>query len=459
MIDREHTRAENHQHLPGLDGLRGLAILVVMLHHFLPPNFPVGIPGGAAGVVVKAFYRVFDLGWWGVDLFFALSGFLITGILLKAKGAEHYFGSFYMRRTLRIFPLYYGVLVFVFFIVPWLASTPATAAFTSHYAADLLSVSRDNASSQGWLWLYGTNLKIALSGNVHAFGELTHFWSLAVEEHFYFIWPFVVFCCSTVTLARVCLVLALSSLLCRAGCIVGGMEGYLAYFLSPCRFDGLALGAFVAAVGQLWTTGRVSGAAASVSGAPGVWSGLRLLFRVVPPADASRELLRAICSRLFVWLAPITALALLVSSRFGSFTVIIGHTLLACTFASCLPAAAAALNQGPLLRGRWLYFRPLQTLGKLSYGLYVLHPFAKMSLSPLLAMEWAVRLTGGTYAGVAIFRLVVGIFFSLLLAGLSWHLFEKHLLKLNRYFPASKARSSAPVPANPVVSATLPSAQ
>ena len=101
---RTATRSEaNRQHLPGLDGLRGVAILAVLCHHLVMPNYPVGIPAGMAGVVIKCFYRFFDIGWWGVDLFFVLSGFLITGILLDSKGGAHYFGNFYARRFLRIF--------------------------------------------------------------------------------------------------------------------------------------------------------------------------------------------------------------------------------------------------------------------------------------------------------------------------------------------------------------------
>ena len=93
-------------HLPGLDGLRGIAILAVLMHHFMTPNYPSGIPGGIHGILVKCVYRVFDVGWWGVDLFFVLSGFLITGILLDSKGTEHFFRNFYARRSLRNFPLY-----------------------------------------------------------------------------------------------------------------------------------------------------------------------------------------------------------------------------------------------------------------------------------------------------------------------------------------------------------------
>src|SRR5436190_7212620 len=99
--------AARDKHIPALDGLRGLAIILVLLFHFTPE-------GGGRTLIGTVTRWVSQLGWCGVDLFFVLSGFLITGILFDAKGSQHYFKNFYMRRVLRIFPLYYGVLLAVF---------------------------------------------------------------------------------------------------------------------------------------------------------------------------------------------------------------------------------------------------------------------------------------------------------------------------------------------------------
>src|SRR5438132_3435940 len=92
--------------------------------------------------------RAVSVGWCGVDLFFVLSGFLITGILWESKHSPRYFQSFYMRRALRIFPLYYGVLFVVFGLAPLVTPPSSSAAWLSVH--------------QQWLWLYGTNLLIAL---------------------------------------------------------------------------------------------------------------------------------------------------------------------------------------------------------------------------------------------------------------------------------------------------------
>lgn len=104
-------------HFPVLDGVRGLAILLVLLH-----NFNLGGPIDTA--LTKVVDAGMEIGWVGVQLFFVLSGFLITGILVDTKAAPNYYSSFYGRRVLRIFPLYYLVLIVYFVVVPWLVDVP-----------------------------------------------------------------------------------------------------------------------------------------------------------------------------------------------------------------------------------------------------------------------------------------------------------------------------------------------
>lgn len=147
------------RHYPALDGLRGSAILLVIFFH----NF---------GFIN---YSVF--GWLGVDLFFVLSGYLITGILLDTLDKPNYLKNFYGRRILRIFPLYYLSLIIFLLILPLFASMkPLLQYYVDH---------------QWWLWTYLQNWLYSFNTPKTA-NILNHFWSLAVEEQFYLVWPFLI---------------------------------------------------------------------------------------------------------------------------------------------------------------------------------------------------------------------------------------------------------------------------
>jgi peptidoglycan/LPS O-acetylase OafA/YrhL len=150
-------------HIPCLDGIRAMAALMVMVFHF------VGHHGESARLVQASV-----IGQTGVDLFFVLSGFLITRILLLSKASPHFFSAFYARRALRIFPLYYAFLVVYFFVLPFL--------FKENISP---------FSTQVWSWFYLQNVPATFIG-LKSSGP-SHFWSLAVEEHFYFVWPLMVF--------------------------------------------------------------------------------------------------------------------------------------------------------------------------------------------------------------------------------------------------------------------------
>jgi peptidoglycan/LPS O-acetylase OafA/YrhL len=152
------------RHMPALDGIRGLAIALVMIHHF------VAFGGmSLANRIDALFFKVAYAGWTGVQLFFVLSGFLITMILYDAKGTRHFFLTFYMRRAVRIFPLYYGGLLVLFVLIPLL-----TAGGGQFYLP---------LYDQLWYWGYGVNFLVALEGwHAYSLTSIQHFWSLAVEE-------------------------------------------------------------------------------------------------------------------------------------------------------------------------------------------------------------------------------------------------------------------------------------
>ena len=129
----EHSVA----HYAQLDGLRGVAILLVMFYHFILPH------ENANSHTANWLPQLLHCGWIGVDLFFVLSGFLITGILVGTRGSPHYFRNFLARRFLRIWPLYYLSLVVLLVMLPMLV--PASAALQSMQ------------QKQAWFWLYGAN--------------------------------------------------------------------------------------------------------------------------------------------------------------------------------------------------------------------------------------------------------------------------------------------------------------
>ena len=182
-------------HFLPLDGLRGLAILLVMLYHFCLPHR--SFHGREPGVLLQFAQG----GWMGVDLFFVLSGFLITGILLETRHQPHYFRNFLGRRFLRIWPLYYLSLLVLLVLIPMALSQ----------ASPELQGMRDK---QAWFWLYAANWLFASEGG---FTQTSggYFWSLAVEEQFYLLWPFLVYALSERSLLRVSMALLALSLVAR----------------------------------------------------------------------------------------------------------------------------------------------------------------------------------------------------------------------------------------------------
>jgi peptidoglycan/LPS O-acetylase OafA/YrhL len=202
--------------IPQLDAVRGVAILVVMMH-----NISLKYPAFRS-------QQLFSNGWMGVDLFFVLSGLLITGILVDTNGSDGYFKNFYVRRCLRIWPLYYSLLFFMFVIVRFLSR--------SEFPEVILT------SSPWWSFpLFLQNFLLPTSTN--AAGPLGVTWSVAIEEQFYLVWPLVVRFCSLTQLRRI----AIAEI-----CISPALRYYLSlhhvnlYTNIFCRLDGLMAGALLA---------------------------------------------------------------------------------------------------------------------------------------------------------------------------------------------------------------------
>lgn len=179
------------KHIPILDGIRAYAVLMVCMLHF----FQVDEAGlyEANHFLGMFMFKFSQFGLRGVELFFLLSGFLITGILLGSKKSPNYFTTFYARRFLRIFPLYYFVLAVSFLVLPHVLPIDAAG--------------QDVIQKQSWLWTYTSNLSgFWGQGNWDAslnFPSFGHFWSLSVEEHFYIFWPLLIYFASEKWLPRI----------------------------------------------------------------------------------------------------------------------------------------------------------------------------------------------------------------------------------------------------------------
>jgi peptidoglycan/LPS O-acetylase OafA/YrhL len=169
---------ERREYIPAFDGLRAVAIIGVLLFHL----------GGTT----------FSVGWTGVILFFVLSGYLITGILLDAKGSGGYFRNFYIRRALRIFPAYYLVLLL-------------TAA-TIYIVAPTSPVFGPGAFEWNYFIFYVQNYWLGIQAyQTPLAGILGHTWTLAIEEQFYLIWPAIVYFLGRRALVVFCIALLVLS--------------------------------------------------------------------------------------------------------------------------------------------------------------------------------------------------------------------------------------------------------
>lgn len=391
-------------HIPALDGLRGIAVLAVLVLHFTIMR--------PLSTMEMGFVRVLGMGWTGVDLFFVLSGFLITGILYDAKGGEWYFRNFYMRRTLRIFPLYYAYLTLLFVVLPLLV--PATRPDYRGF---------DNVF---WLWTYLGNVRFALGGWEAMPGHTTHLWSLAVEEQFYLVWPLLVWATSRRGMIRICVGAVVAATLIRIGLHLAA-EPVAAYALMPARMDALAIGALIALVGR------------GPAGIPA----LKLCVRPAVAATSAALVLVAVASADRGSFLPALAPAV----------QLVGYLALAVLFAAFLVAAISA-PRGGRLHGL-LTSATLVSFGKYSYALYLLHIPLRNLLRTRFGGAPLPQLFGSQIPmQVAILLGAIGV--SYVIAFASWHLFEKHFLSLKRFFEYRHrvvAPAALSVPAAPVIPA------
>jgi peptidoglycan/LPS O-acetylase OafA/YrhL len=380
------------ERVAALDGLRGLAILAYACHNLYAG--PVSTPTESVA------WFTLRSGWFGVSLFFVLTGYLTTGRLVDSKRIDPGYRCYFLERALRIVPLYYG------FLVLWLLA----AARLGPYSAEEVTSLRAN---QGWYWLFLPNLRLALHDG--SFGaEPTIFWSLAVATHFYLLWPLAIARVRSDRLVRLCLALIVAAVLCRLGLCAAGTRPPIAeaiYTATPARMDDLAFGALLALGVRM----------------PGVGP------RIARWSPSVACLLSAVLATVFVLDRGL--------HLDTAFFQTIGYTLVSATAVAYLATALTCRPASPVRQ--LLQWRPLRACGRWSYGTYVWHGALFYALS---RRPWYVHpppLLGSPLAGA------LALCFGLVGAGtalgaLSWRIYEQPMLRLARPAPSWSRRGTRP---------------
>ncbi len=376
--------------MPVFDGVRGIAILAVIMYH-------TGSIAGGGGGVDRVVGHVTGAGWLGVDLFFVLSGFLITGILLDTKGDQGYFRSFYARRTLRIFPLFYAVVVVAVIAIPLAFALGLAPDRLRHYSDDLWG-------NQLWLWTYTHNYLQA--SEPHTLPGLGHMWSLAIEEQFYLVWPLAVYLTPRRRLLPLIVVVCAAVFVLRTGLAQSGTDPWALRHWTFTRIDTLLFGAMAAVIVRT----------------PTVWARVR---PVVLP------------------------LAVSIGTLLVGNTVLTGPLRLDSAASAMLVYPMAAVGCAALIV--WLCSssaKPLEAawlrkVGFYSYAMYVFHwPINQAFVSLWRRTGVTEALTGGTALPLVLLQFAVVTAAAFVAAVISWKLWEERWLRLKdrfAYREASKA--------------------
>jgi peptidoglycan/LPS O-acetylase OafA/YrhL len=370
--------------IPELDGLRGMAILFVLVFHFISQEGPTP-PHGLASHL----QRIVIMGWTGVDLFFVLSGFLIGGILMDVRASPGYFRTFYIRRFFRIIPIYYLWIVFYLLLLRF-AGTLVRAHSNS-------GVMPPTGMPIYLHFFFLQNLGLTALGGL-AGAWFGHTWSLAVEEQFYLISPLRVRVMSSRKLA-VFLggVIAGAPVLRLSLLRIAHADPSLVGDLMPCRADSLAIGMLAA---LLWrnATSRE-------------W--LRTRARVLYGAFF---LLLLGCAALWKWSPQ--------SSTSGMQSI--GYTWVALFYAVIL-FLVLARPRGPI--GAVMRLGWLREVGRVSYCIYIMHLVVNVICHSIL-LHAPPRISSASGVAVTLFAALLTYW----LAKLSWIVFENPLLRYGHKF-------------------------
>lgn len=360
--------------IPELDGVRAIGISLVILNHMWPWES-----------YSHQLFLLLQLPWMLMDGFFVLSGWLITGILLDTRQRPDYYKSFYVRRALRILPVYYAVLIFVV----------GVAALKGHEAYRYMLA---HWGSPYWFFIFLGNIPTAITGQWPLGGgdSLVPLWSLQIEEQFYLLWPLLVRRISLQSLTKVLIGLCCFSTLLRLVLYWRYPQNVLVQcVLLPCHLEGLAMGSWLA-----------------IRYRQGPW-----------------KINRKLLNFLLVALGVLSMGTAAWSGYFNTtpFNRTIGF-LIAPIWFTCI--ILWIIESRGARASAWLRWKPLQYLGKISYATYLFHwPVANV-LTGVLAFLGLQRFDDG------LIRLILIYVLTFSAAALSWHFFEKPLFLLkDRLFP------------------------
>jgi peptidoglycan/LPS O-acetylase OafA/YrhL len=386
--------ASDRRHVPALDGIRGLAALLVMIFHFGRVE--------TTGAGAKALGFLTQFGWGGVDLFFVLSGYLIGGILLDARDKPKFLRTFYARRSLRIFPLYFVfIALFLWVILPLLPDSAS-----------------DIGARQGWLWSYLANVDIARHGWYSGGGAFANqLWSLAIEEQFYLVAPFAVLVFSRRRLTALAVLGVIGAITARPLLASMGFLPRFAYVFTLARVDGLCLGLLIALMARR-------------AGMLAKWTPVA---RVIVPAAAAFLLV-------FAWWNGTFGMADWPTLQIALPVLTIGCAALLLLTVS--PTGSPAVQ-------RVFSSRALRFFGVYSYGLYVWHPLVGAFVRRAGLTQVYVETLIGSSAVALVVVLIAKIVAAIGVALVSYAVIERPYLKLKDAIPA--AGSASGVSASPLV--------
>lgn len=354
------------KYFPNLDGLRGYAALAVLLYHLQHP--------------------LFSYGWIGVPAFFILSGYLITNILLDTKKANNYFKAFYIRRALRIFPIY--LLTFILVVL---------------YGY----LNQEHINDWFYYILYIQNYKLAWHNwNIDFPSFFNHTWSLAVEEQYYLLFPLVVFFLKPANLVRIVIFIIVISIVTRLFLAFSLYGDSISWADTICNLDKLCAGAFLAIMSKKFS--------------------FKIIFRFLITVSTLLSLLYFLFSRILNYptFLEVDVNHYSIISRELFLILIIPYLILLIAYLS--------FDHKSLVTKKIFANKIVLYLGKISYGIYLYHPLIYKLIDN--CYDWYLPPNLQQLKLLILFKIAAQMLLTIILAIISFNFFEKHFIDYKKHF-------------------------